>query len=145
MNLSFSNPTKTHHYLILSLAIVNTEYSMASPNVVHVNKENVAPVPSRFVLYRIFELTNYLPIHGNSNSTLHGNSAVCICLLTGPDSTNLKIQVQGYAPQVLKNNILPVVYVIHFLVSKGSLSDRIAQCGRRDGHRKDNSTCRQSL
>jgi hypothetical protein len=54
MNLSFSNPTKTHHYLILSLAIVNTEYSMASPNVVHVNKENVAPVPSRFVLYRIF-------------------------------------------------------------------------------------------
>ncbi|KAJ7928770.1 hypothetical protein B0H13DRAFT_1966108, partial [Mycena leptocephala] len=69
---------------------------MASPNVVHVNKENVAPVPS-------------------SNSTLHGNSAVCICLLTRPDSTNLRIQVQGYAPQVLKNNILPVLYFINLL------------------------------
>ena len=85
-------------------------------NVVHLDKENVALVP-RFTLYRTFELTILFTHSRNSNSTSHGNSAVCTRFLAGPDPANLRFQIEDDAAEVLKNTILPIAYVVSLLVS----------------------------
>ncbi|KAJ7928822.1 P-loop containing nucleoside triphosphate hydrolase protein [Mycena leptocephala] len=82
-------------------------------NVVHLDKENVALVPS--------------------NSTSHGNSAVCTRFLAGPDPANLRFQIEDDAAQVLKNTILPIAVTGPTGTGKTTLTNLLSGSNLRVG------------